>query len=195
VDSTDFPLRSAGILRLLYRFNCVNITSKSGMLRGSPRSGVKSTCSGAFWWPNDTLFFSWVRQVCNARIWESLANWKYVIFRVYGQGRILYNFRLARQEKLLQGLMKEIVRMKAQQRSLDGGVPLYPFSHATLFRKGEGPQPPDDGSTSGAPLAPLPISPSFNERELTSSPLQHPQQQNVLAAHMPIPASAWSISP
>jgi len=43
----------------------------------------------------------------------------------------------SRQEKLLQGLMREIVRMTAQKQPLEVGVPLYPFSHTTLFRKDE----------------------------------------------------------
>ncbi|KIY62449.1 hypothetical protein CYLTODRAFT_438894 [Cylindrobasidium torrendii FP15055 ss-10] len=40
-----------------------------------------------------------------------------------------------RQERLLQGLMKEIVRMTAQKQPLEVGVPLYPFSSNTLWRK------------------------------------------------------------
>ncbi|KAH9937080.1 uncharacterized protein B0H18DRAFT_1081363 [Fomitopsis serialis] len=40
-----------------------------------------------------------------------------------------------RQEKLLQGVMQEIIRMTNQPEPLSSGVPLYPFSHATLFSK------------------------------------------------------------
>ncbi|KAI0734514.1 hypothetical protein C8Q72DRAFT_873050 [Fomitopsis betulina] len=40
-----------------------------------------------------------------------------------------------RQEKLLQGIMQEIIRMTNQPEPLTSGVPLYPFSHATLFSK------------------------------------------------------------
>ncbi|KAI0080084.1 hypothetical protein K474DRAFT_1638510 [Panus rudis PR-1116 ss-1] len=43
-----------------------------------------------------------------------------------------------RQEKLLQGLMTEIVRMTTQPQPLEVGVPLYPFSHTTLFSKDGG---------------------------------------------------------
>ncbi|KAF9532019.1 hypothetical protein CPB83DRAFT_848197 [Crepidotus variabilis] len=57
-----------------------------------------------------------------------------------------------RQEKLLQGLMREIVRMTAQKQPLEVGIPLYPFSHQTLFRKDEPPQPETDESLTGAPL-------------------------------------------
>ncbi|KAF9499743.1 hypothetical protein BDN71DRAFT_1441313 [Pleurotus eryngii] len=58
-----------------------------------------------------------------------------------------------RQERLLQGLMREIIRMTAHKTPLEVGVPLYPFSHTTLFRK--------DGSAGASPdsvasLAPLP---------------------------------------
>lgn len=56
-----------------------------------------------------------------------------------------------RQERLLQGLMREIVRMTAQKQPLEVGVPLYPFSHTSLFRTDESPRPiPEDGA------APLP---------------------------------------
>ena len=70
----------------------------------------------------------------------------------------------ARQEKVLQGLMQEIVRMTAQQQPLEVGLPLYHFSHATLFRKGE---PPQGDSAAGVPL---PISPSFEEQHLSPTP-------------------------
>lgn len=43
----------------------------------------------------------------------------------------------ARQERLLQGLMGEIIRMTAQKQPLEVGVPLYRFSHRTPFRKDE----------------------------------------------------------
>ncbi|KAL1951612.1 hypothetical protein VTO73DRAFT_761 [Trametes versicolor] len=52
-----------------------------------------------------------------------------------------------RQEKLLQGLMTEIVRMTTQMQPLEVGVPLYPFSHAGVFSKET---MPTDGT--GAPL-------------------------------------------
>ncbi|PFH54563.1 hypothetical protein AMATHDRAFT_134575 [Amanita thiersii Skay4041] len=63
-----------------------------------------------------------------------------------------------RQERLLQGLMREIVRMTAQKQPLEVGVPLYPFSHRTLFGKDERSSVnTPDNSTS----APLPVSPTF----------------------------------
>lgn len=49
----------------------------------------------------------------------------------------------ARQEKLLQGLMSEIVRLTSQMEPLEVGVPLYPFSRETAF---------DKPSPTGAPL-------------------------------------------
>lgn len=48
---------------------------------------------------------------------------------------IMLTIVLARQEKLLQGIMQEIIRMTNQPEPLTSGVPLYPFSHATLFSK------------------------------------------------------------
>ncbi|KAF8140170.1 hypothetical protein EV363DRAFT_1393085 [Boletus edulis] len=54
-----------------------------------------------------------------------------------------------RQEKLLQALMKEIVRLTTQRKPLEVGLPLYPFSHTTLFASPV--VPPED-----APIAPLP---------------------------------------
>ncbi|KAF5377434.1 hypothetical protein D9615_005321 [Tricholomella constricta] len=67
-----------------------------------------------------------------------------------------------RQERLLQGLMREIVRMTAQKQPLEVGVPLYPFSHTSLFRTDEPPRPiREDGA---APL------PSTLEEQGTSPP-------------------------
>ena len=40
--------------------------------------------------------------------------------------------------------------MTAQKRPLEVGVPLYPFSHQSLFRKDE--PPPAEGESTGAPL-------------------------------------------
>ncbi|TEB39284.1 hypothetical protein FA13DRAFT_1656590 [Coprinellus micaceus] len=40
-----------------------------------------------------------------------------------------------RQERLLQGLMREIVRMTAQKHPLEVNVPLYPFAHRSPFQK------------------------------------------------------------
>ncbi|EPQ60721.1 hypothetical protein GLOTRDRAFT_68601 [Gloeophyllum trabeum ATCC 11539] len=53
-----------------------------------------------------------------------------------------------RQERLLQGLMSEIVRMTSQRQPLELPVPLYPFSHASLFGK-DG----SNGSTSAASIS------------------------------------------
>jgi len=66
----------------------------------------------------------------------------------------------ARQERLLQGLMREIVRMTAQKQPLEVGVPLFPFSHSTLFRKDENHHPMGDDNVQSAPL---PVSSPFEE--------------------------------
>ncbi|KAJ3879070.1 hypothetical protein F5051DRAFT_486390 [Lentinula edodes] len=55
-----------------------------------------------------------------------------------------------RQERLLQGLMREIVRMTAHKQPLEVGAPLYPFSSSSLWRKGNS-NIPEDG-TAGLPM-------------------------------------------
>lgn len=57
---------------------------------------------------------------------------------------------IARQERLLQGLMREIVRMTAHKQPLEVGAPLYPFSSSSLWRKGNS-NVPEDG-TAGLPM-------------------------------------------
>ncbi|OBZ80089.1 hypothetical protein A0H81_00957 [Grifola frondosa] len=59
-----------------------------------------------------------------------------------------------RQEKLLQGLMTEIVRLTSQMQPLEVGVPLYPFSHAGVFPSKE---------VTSQDRAPLPDSSSFED--------------------------------
>jgi len=78
---------------------------------------------------------------------------------------------LARQEKLLQGLMTEIVRMTTQQQPLEVCIPLYPFSHAGVFSKPASGCEEDGGHVS---IAPLPLSPSFEE--ILSPPQGSPAQ-------------------
>ncbi|KAF9069139.1 hypothetical protein BDP27DRAFT_1522180 [Rhodocollybia butyracea] len=51
-----------------------------------------------------------------------------------------------RQERLLQGLMREIVRMTGHKQPLEVGAPLYPFSSSSLWRKG------DEDGTAGVPM-------------------------------------------
>lgn len=80
----------------------------------------------------------------------------------YFSSNVILNARLtllARQEKLLQGLMTEIVRMTTQQEPLEVGIPLYPFSHAGVFSK---PAPGSDEDAGHVPVAPLPISSSHD---------------------------------
>lgn len=84
-----------------------------------------------------------------------------------------------RQERLLQGLMREIVRLTAQKQPLEVGVPLYPFSHNTLWQKGEGSE-----SSSDEPMAPLPMSPAYTE--------QSPGQPTVPSHGGSVSSSGWS---
>ncbi|KAG6820116.1 hypothetical protein H0H93_005263 [Arthromyces matolae] len=67
-----------------------------------------------------------------------------------------------RQERLLQGLMRDIVQLTTHKQPLEVGVPLYPFSHNTLFRKTDIPRPMRDDT--GAPF------PSPTMSEDTSPP-------------------------
>jgi hypothetical protein len=62
---------------------------------------------------------------------------------------VILNHRSARQEKLLQGLMSEIVRLTSQMEPLEVGVPLYPFSRTTAFDK---PSPTSAPLPSGSPF-------------------------------------------
>lgn len=66
-----------------------------------------------------------------------------------------------RQEKLLQGLMREIVRLTSQKQPLEVGLPLYPFSHTTLFAT---PTLPEN-----AQMAPLPNPSTSHSMEYDSS--------------------------
>ncbi|KAF9240865.1 hypothetical protein BU15DRAFT_87440 [Melanogaster broomeanus] len=78
--------------------------------------------------------------VRKAQVWEEI--------NVLREAMLSYGTRSpigTRQEKLLQGLMEEIVRLTNQKRSLEVGVPLYPFSHTRLF-----------ASPTVTPNAPLP---------------------------------------
>ena len=68
-----------------------------------------------------------------------------------------------RQEKLLQGIMTEIVRMTSQMRPLEMGVPLYPFSHSGVF-----PATKDGGAERTG--APLPDSASYAQEDVGGSP-------------------------
>lgn len=75
----------------------------------------------------------------------------------------------ARQEKLLQGLMREIVRLTAQKQPLQVGVPLYPFSKNSLWRKDEPAStgivasPGSSGGEENAVVMPLPAGTYANE--------------------------------
>ena len=83
--------------------------------------------------------------------------------------------------------MKEIVRMKARHPSSE--VPLYPFSHATLFRKGETSQIIEENSVA----APLPISPHFEERGL-GSPSHHSRHDSLVGSQVQSALTTnWSI--
>jgi hypothetical protein len=56
--------------------------------------------------------------------------------------------------------MTEIVRMTTQQQPLEVGIPLYPFSHAGVWSKRA---PGSEEDAGQVPVAPLPLSPPFEE--------------------------------
>jgi len=93
-----------------------------------------------------------------------------------------------RQEMLLQGLMREIVRMTAHQQPLEVGVPLFPFSHAGVFGKDNAAQK----STLDGTMAPLP---TFNDQP-TSPPLSvngSVTSSIISNGARPVSSSGWSI--
>ncbi|GJJ09515.1 hypothetical protein Clacol_003738 [Clathrus columnatus] len=71
----------------------------------------------------------------------------------YGAQSPIGTVYIVRQEKLLQGLMAEILRMTSQAQPLKVGVPLFPFSHAGVFPT-QNTNPKE--MAAGAHIAPLP---------------------------------------
>lgn len=112
-------------------------------------------------------------------------------------------FYSARQEKLLQGLMREIVRMTAQEQPLEVGIPLYPFSHAGVFDKALS----SSGSGDGCPTPPAPIphgSPfdhlSRSPTIVDPSPIMSGAVHSATSTILPISSDGWgtkdvSVSP
>ena len=78
--------------------------------------------------------------------------------------------------------MREIVRMTAQKYPLQVGVPLYSFSHKTLFSRDEAPALSDESSGS----APLAMSPPYDESSHCSS-----RNSNSNSSNDPIIGSGW----
>jgi hypothetical protein len=76
-------------------------------------------------------------------------------------------YYIVRQEKLLQGLMAEILQMTSQAQPLKVGVPLYPFSLAGVFPNNQGEDGKSsemDGVAAGGHVAPLP-SPGYEAED------------------------------
>jgi hypothetical protein len=109
---------------------------------------------------------------------------------------------VARQERLLQGLMKEIVELTSQvrntdanstnvsclisniflhsqKRPMDVGIRLYPFSHATLFEGREDLTQVDSGGEP-VPQAPLPGIASFVVPEQPDIPPPPPPPAHIV---------------
>ncbi|KAJ3737131.1 hypothetical protein DFJ43DRAFT_1135853 [Lentinula guzmanii] len=70
----------------------------------------------------------------------------------------------ARQERLLQILMEEIIKITSHKQPLEVGTPLYPFSSSSLWRKGNN-QPSADGIAG----LPLPLDPLSDKNNSSSS--------------------------
>jgi hypothetical protein len=105
-------------------------------------------------------------------------------------GDVLFSVNIisdvARQERLLQGLMREIVRMTAQKQPLEVGIPLYHFSHASLWgnnNKSSG----SDGTPTTA--APLPVSPE--QRPASSHSVSTKGMSPPIMTHRGSVSSAW----
>jgi hypothetical protein len=87
--------------------------------------------------------------------------------------------------------MREIVRMTAQKQPLEMGVPLYPFSHASLFA----PRNPMAGGAEEDPAGgmPLPSSPPIEEAQLSPGTMSAGLSPS-LSSHRS-GASGWPASP
>lgn len=91
----------------------------------------------------------------------------------------------ARQERLLQGLMREIVRMTAHKQPLEVGAPLYPFSSSSLWRKGD---------SNGLAGVPMPASTPFENGKPSPTGLSNtsPEYQSawVMSHELSVPPGA-----
>jgi hypothetical protein len=88
--------------------------------------------------------------------------------------------------------MREIIRTTAQKQPLEVGVPLYPFSHSTLWRKDEASHShssPEEGSSS---MAPLPVSPGFDGAGM-SPPATAARSQGGHRRSMSAATGGWSM--
>ncbi|EIN14198.1 hypothetical protein PUNSTDRAFT_58483 [Punctularia strigosozonata HHB-11173 SS5] len=95
-----------------------------------------------------------------------------------------------RQEKLLQGLMSEIVRMTTQKEPLQVGIPLYPFSHARVFADAQ-----ETAAAAGRDdhhIAPLPVSPPYEVMSNQGSP---PATARIVSSISSTPMSTMSPDP
>ncbi|KDQ63644.1 hypothetical protein JAAARDRAFT_203058 [Jaapia argillacea MUCL 33604] len=102
-----------------------------------------------------------------------------------------------RQEKLLQGLMTEIVRMTTQRRPLEVGLPLYPFSHAGVFPK-NGSAGSNNTTSLGAPLPSTnfeDVSPPGSSNGHSQSGISHSSGWSSRSAHTSPPQGPAPMPP
>jgi len=76
-----------------------------------------------------------------------------------------------RQEKLLQGMMTEILRLTSTDNPLAVGIPLYPFSHERVFKNATQDIQTSEATNVEAHIAPLP-SPPFDDAGASSALMQ-----------------------
>jgi len=80
--------------------------------------------------------------------------------------------------------------MTAQKQPLEVGVPLFPFSHRTLFRKDEAATVPTE---EGSGAVPMPVSPAYEQQQ--SIPGRVPQAPHPVSPSGSVPGSWSSGSP
>jgi hypothetical protein len=80
------------------------------------------------------------------------------------------NAPTARQEKLLQGMLTEILHLTSTQNPLSVRMPLYPFSHDRVFKNATlDTQSEESSGSGGSRIAPLP-SPSPLDEDMPLVP-------------------------
>lgn len=115
-------------------------------------------------------------------VWGEINVLRYAML-VYGQKSPIGT----RQERLLQGLMREIVRMTAQKQPLEVGLPLYPFSNSAIcqWNKGDGSEGSQTGADDRSNVPP--VTPPFEEGPRRPTPPSH-------APHTRPSSAAWAPS-
>jgi hypothetical protein len=179
------PPRFVGILLLLSKCNCANTSLRLEMAKENRQFGEKSMCCGLCFFLGCCLWTLTLARL-DLPYWNMDTGHLSEVsaFQMISVDLSIHQPHTARQEMLLQGLMREIVRMTAHQQPLEVGVPLFPFSHAGVFGKEEASHKP---SGSVAPL------PTFKDQP-TSPPSVHSVVSSVPSeGTRPLSSSGWSM--